>query len=224
MSSYLVATSPTPLFNTPKIEQTLSAPSPPVDSKGLFYPLESIALPDTKFTVVQDLSDYICQVETLDYPYGAVYIDRRFTKRATKDTPDRKPILPPKEEILTFLKRAVGLPYLWGGNYQKSMPLLAELYSTPWSLSGVDCSGLLYEATNGATPRNTSKLCSFGALISSIEDVKPLDIIIWPGHVIVVLNEEETIESLHPQGVIISSMKKRLGEIVKTNFQIRRFL
>jgi len=31
-----------------------------------------------------------------------------------------------------------------------------------WIMKGVDCSGLLYEATNGYTPRNSSDLVTYG--------------------------------------------------------------
>ena len=70
-------------------------------------------------------------------------------------------------------------------------------------LKGLDCSGLLYQATNGYTPRNTSSLVSYGAPVriaglkvdQSIQKVEPLDIIVWRGHVIVILNKEHVIES-----------------------------
>lgn len=98
------------------------------------------------------------------------------------------------------------------------------------SLAGVDCSGLLYEATNGWTPRNTSQLVSFGSAVTiagnSIHQIaaalKPLDLIVWNGHVLIVLDKSSIIESRlacdQPGngGVIISPLKQRLAEIMKT--------
>ena len=70
-------------------------------------------------------------------------------------------------------------------------------------LKGVDCSGLLYEATHGYTPRNTSALITFGKPVSIanlgsaqiINALEPLDILVWEGHVIIVLDRNRAIES-----------------------------
>ncbi|MBW1853760.1 MAG: peptidoglycan endopeptidase, partial [Deltaproteobacteria bacterium] len=61
----------------------------------------------------------------------------------------------------------------------------------------------LYETTGGSTPRNTSSLITFGEPVKIaglsasqiIQTLKPLDIIVWMGHVIIVLDKERTIES-----------------------------
>ena len=37
-----------------------------------------------------------------------------------------------------------------------------KLTQAKWTMSGFDCSGLLFWATNGYTPRNTSKLITSG--------------------------------------------------------------
>lgn len=70
-------------------------------------------------------------------------------------------------------------------------------------LKGLDCSGILYEATNGYTPRNTSKLVTFGnpveiadlSIDEIIQKVDPLDIIVWRGHMMVILDRDKIIES-----------------------------
>jgi cell wall-associated NlpC family hydrolase len=72
-----------------------------------------------------------------------------------------------------------------------------------WQLSGVDCSGLLYEATAGSTPRNTSSLVGFGRPVAvagrSAAELaallQPLDLIVWPGHVMIVIGGGRVIES-----------------------------
>lgn len=100
-----------------------------------------------------------------------------------------------------------------------------------WILKGVDCSGLLYEATNGYTPRNTSSLVDFGVPVKIagltsekiISKLRPLDIMVWKGHVIVVLDQTRTIESrldYHKQkeskyrGVVIRDLKQVLNEVL----------
>jgi hypothetical protein len=72
-----------------------------------------------------------------------------------------------------------------------------------WQLTGVDCSGLIYWASNGVTSRNTSWLVQDDTRLSivgkSLEQItgmlEPLDIIVWKGHMMVVLDDEHTIES-----------------------------
>ena len=96
-----------------------------------------------------------------------------------------------------------------------------------WQLAGLDCSGLLYEATGGWTPRNTSALVSFGKPVdinglsadSIAGKIRPLDLIVWQGHLIIVLDHGEVIESRlycdgRKNGVIIKPLKERLHEIL----------
>lgn len=70
-------------------------------------------------------------------------------------------------------------------------------------MQGVDCSGLLYQATKGFTPRNSRSLLQFGSGVviegKSVKELKkllqPLDLIVRNGHVVIVLDGERTIES-----------------------------
>ena len=72
-----------------------------------------------------------------------------------------------------------------------------------WQLTGVDCSGLIYWASNGYTPRNTSWLVDYGtpldiggkSLNQIIPMLEPLDIIVWRGHMMVLYDDDHTIES-----------------------------
>lgn len=100
-----------------------------------------------------------------------------------------------------------------GGNLREGIPEMLSFYppssnispelQNRWILKGVDCSGLLYEATNGYTPRNTDALIAFGGPVQIagltipqiIEKVEPLDLIIWEGHVIIILGKNRAIES-----------------------------
>jgi len=237
LSSYLIAIKQAPLLNTPDFVRIFGGNALPLDEQGLLRALEMIALPGTKFQVLEFL-DPIAKVITPDYPHGPVYIDTRFTRPATANCPERLKSLPPKEVILARLEKSLGLPYIWGGNWGRGVPEISSYYQSNipshleahWPLQGVDCSGLLYEATSGATPRNTSQLLTFGEKIAdknlSLEKicsvVKPLDMILWPGHVIIVFNSTTSIESLQGKGVILQDLKKRLFEA--PSFVIRRFI
>ena len=105
---------------------------------------------------------------------------------------------------------------------------LDEKTLVTWTFQGLDCSGLLYLATDGCTPRNTSQLVTFGKSLSikgksplEIQKlVKPLDIIVWKGHVIIVLNPEQTIESRAGFGVIVYNFLSRLQEVMDIHQKI----
>ncbi len=102
---------------------------------------------------------------------------------------------------------------------------------------GVDCSGLLYEATAGSTPRNTSVLVNFGTGMDVagktrseiISMLQPLDIIAWKGHTLIVLNQWEVIQSKvdygtgtvgFQNGVKIESLQKVLDELMLTRVPV----
>ncbi len=224
--SHCIAEKPTPLLNTPEYEKIFGAGQLPLDELGLLRAVEAVALPGTKFTVCKQISPFILEVKTQEYPLDPLYIDKRLVKPVNASHPERVSTLPSKEEIIENLKSSLGLPYVWGGNWSKGVPEMASFYQSQasdkhpaMSFKGIDCSGLLYEATNGYTPRNTSKLLSFGNEVISIANVKPLDILIWPGHVVVVLDTTTTIESVYGKGVILSSLNDHLSQ----NYVIRRF-
>ncbi len=131
------------------------------------------------------------------------------------------------------MKEKIGAPYVWGGNWSHGIPELLTYYPPKgeideatrilWTMQGVDCSGLLYEASEGATPRNTSELLSFGNPVPIGEPMRPLDMILYPGHVIFVLDETTTIESKHPFGVIYRNLEERLKEINKERNRINKW-
>lgn len=242
MSTFLRAIKPTPLLNTPDFEKVFGSDTLPLDAQGLLRSVEMIALPQTKFQKVRSVTPSILEVKTHDYPLTPLYLDTRFVEDVEASFPERVKILPPKELILSRLQRAIGLPYIWGGNWSSGIPEILSYYhpkqvppelQATWTLKGVDCSGLLYEATEGFTPRNTSELLVFGenipfesfSLPEILAKVKPLDILVWKGHVIILLNETTSIESLGGKGVITQNLAHRLSTLIpSTKFVIRRFI
>lgn len=229
--SYCTAEKPTPVLNTPEFHKIFGGENLPLDDKGLLRAVEMIALPGTKFKILGKISDYVFQVTTSDYPHGPQYIDRRFVKIASETTPERKKNIPPLQEICKKLEDCLGTAYIWGGNWSKGIPEIRKFYKNDippdqkknWILSGVDCSGLLYEATRGFTPRNTSELLQFGEVVPTLANVKPLDILIFPGHVLIFLTPTIFIESLYGHGVIKTPVNVRLSKLPKQHI-IRRFL
>lgn len=208
-----------------------------LDSKGLIREMEFIAFPKTVFEILEVIpkGDYnILRIKTADYPYNStdLYIDSRFVTTLDTLPEERIQTIPGKEEILNKLNSLDGYGYMWGGNYGDGIEKLLELYKPAdeldnstkdlWCLKGVDCSGLIYQATNGSTPRNTSSLINFGeGLKISGKSAKqiasmlqPLDLIVWNGHVIIVYDENTVIESTGGAGVHKSDLLSRLNSVM----------
>lgn len=256
---YAVAELPTPVLNTPdfsfvfgnKDGKTLHR-----DDDGLIREVEFIALPKTVFKIKNSIkkgSATICKVTTEEYPYSTqkgYFIDSRFVKTFEHKPPSRLKRLPDQNAIIYALVSSEGGRYIWGGNYKQGIPQMISFYlpSPPlnndlkeqWMLKGVDCSGLLYEATGGCTPRNTSSLITFGEPVKTvglnvrqlIQLLEPLDIIVWKGHVIIVLDKERTIESRldydkeqegNQGGVKIRPLKEVLDETLKERVPVNNY-
>lgn len=219
---YAIAIHPTPLFNTGDIHGVLYGTwkGPLLDKDDAqIYELEDIAFTGTAFTVKWEFSSgentfYI--VNTKEYPYPTTpwyYVDARFLRLYKYQPLERKIVLPSKKDIIATLTGYVWYGYVWGGNIPGWVPLLKDFYAPSEDidqltqdkliLSGFDCSGILYAATNWFTPRNTSKLVKFWTWLAisglNIDEIssqlKPLDIIGWRGHVMIVIDEENLIES-----------------------------
>lgn len=234
MSSFAFAHTFTPLLNTPDFAGVFGGAdgsSLPLDEQGLLRAVETISYPETPFRVLKQINEHCVQVETQEYPCGPLFADSRFLTFTNKKKPERKIIVPPVSKILSDLTNLIGTPYIWGGNYSQGIPQLLDFYPPKttlqqnkriiWTLKGVDCSGLLYEVTHGFTPRNTSWLQHFGKSVA-IENlsnqqicalVKPLDLIVWHGHVIVIVNSFTSIESRGSIGVVTANLLERLNEI-----------
>jgi hypothetical protein len=246
---YAVANEPTPVLNTPDFSEVFGGAdgkTVKTDDQGLIREIEYIALPGTVFNLLGEfdqLTYKIFKVEISEYKYDAdLYIDSRFVKLYEKRPEPRKCILPDKKDIYSYLDDAVGASYIWGGNYVKGIDKLADLYKptgdvsertkTKWTLKGVDCSGLMYEATNGYTERNTSKLINEGEPVEieglSAEEIvtrlKPLDMIVWNGHVIYVYDEKTAIQSgLSKGGVVKTGLIETLQNIMETRTPVNDY-
>jgi hypothetical protein len=242
---YAVAQSPTPVLNTPEIAAVFGK-TLRTDSCGQLRAMEFVALPGTVFTieaVVTKGTLTLYRVTSADYPYprqSGYFIDSRFVRVTEKKPPERTRQLPPKETVIDNLLAAKGSRYVWGGNCRNGLPGMLSLYPPAESASltpdtaalrqlrGVDCSGLLYEATNGFTPRNTSALSGYGKAVGIaglgaeriIERVEPLDLIVWQGHVIIILDRELTIESRldcggTKGGVVVRPLRETLAGVMQ---------
>ena len=178
------ATGPTPIFYTGHLRDMFGGSSGTelmLDERNHLDPLETVALPGATFQIIGaslDHGNVVYQVITPDYPYSTekgYFIDARFVETfwmpLTILTPREKQ-LPSEETILENLRNSLGLPYIWGGNIPTGVPKLLEYhppkgfvhedFRAKWTFRGVDCSGLLYAATDGFTPRNTSEIVNFG--------------------------------------------------------------
>lgn len=244
-ASYAVATGAVPVLNTPEFSRVFGGAdgrSLKVDRCGQVRELEYVALPGTVFKILGVESHgnlEILRVETDEYEPsagGKLYVDKRFMTLREDRLPQRYRVLPSAGEITARLRSAVGTPYVWGGNVQEGIPELTERYfagvseqSGVLTLAGLDCSGLLYQATDGWTPRNTSQLVSYGAAVpiagKKADEIAALlhslDLIVWNGHVLIVLDADTVIESRlecgYPGngGVMVWPLRERLREIMR---------
>lgn len=233
----IVTLEPTPILNKKEFSEVFGGAfgGLALDASGLLKSLEMIAFEGEPLYVLDQFLDkeaLIYQIEYDHYPSKTpLFVDSRFVKNSEEEKKFPLPIH--QEKVLKNLLSMQGLPYVWGGNFSKGIEKMLSFYPprrklTPleeynWTFKGVDCSGLLYEATFGTTPRNTSELCYFGEGIDikgksfyEIRDlILPLDILVWKGHVVIALSKEWTIESrAHQGGVYISSLMSRLEAIV----------
>lgn len=239
-NKFAISINYTPVLNTSDFESVFGGKTGnkvKLDKEGLIREMEFIAMPNTVFEITETIpkKDYdIYKVTTNDYQYkGDFYIDSRFVRITDSRQEDRWKMIPTKEEILKSLNALEGYPYMWGGNaadgvsemlsYYKPAGDLDAATKNNWIMKGVDCSGLIYQSTGGATPRNTSTLCTYGKGIEieglTAEDIakklQPLDIIVWSGHVVVVFDETTTIESTPDYGVHKTDLIKRLSYIME---------
>ncbi len=118
----------------------------------------------------------LLDVTTAEYPYDSDphYIDARMVQVIASDItiPERRIELPSRYTIQNRMRKQVGMPYIWGGNSPVGSTKMLDLYPSnqaiddltraKWTMAGFDCSGLLFWATDGYTPRNTSKLITYG--------------------------------------------------------------
>jgi hypothetical protein len=246
-AEYGVARIPAPVLNKPDFKAVFGGSSGmqlKVDRCGQVRELEYIALPGTVFKILKKQrigAEEVFQVETDEYPVAVnrpLYVGSRFVALEQAPPESRKRMLPSAEKIVTALREATGSHYVWGGNIKSGVPELAKWFYSgirseeikSLTLAGLDCSGLLYHATGGWTPRNSSQLIAYGkgviiagkqsAAIAAM--LQPLDLIVWNGHVIIVLDRETVIESRLQcgkpgnGGVVVTPLQQRIDEIMRT--------
>ncbi|MBM3183740.1 MAG: NlpC/P60 family protein, partial [Chlamydiae bacterium] len=214
---------PAPILNTPDFKFAFGGKSGseiPLNAKQHPYSFEFVALQGMVFQVEEDLKT-VYRISCPWYKSSHLYVDCRFTRPTTFHY--APPSIPKGEVILKFMIEKIGTPYVWGGNWNQGVPETLQYFppKTPidpktkilWTLQGLDCSGLLFEATKGATPRNTSELVHFGIPVKRETPLQPLDMIVYPGHVLFILDENHIIESKFPFGVIIRSQFERIKEL-----------
>lgn len=258
--SYAVAITETPVLNTPDFKSVFGGTDGrtfSMDRYGLTRQIEWIAFSDTVFEIHDTLfcgQNTIYKVTSEEYPYRSetgYFIDSRFVTTYASRPQSREIVLPSKEDILRYLwARQDTHQYVWGGNVSRGVPSLLRFYPPRghvdtetrdrWMLKGLDCSGLLFEATNGYTPRNTSKLIDCGVPVSIAGrsaheitgDLQPLDLIVWSGHVIIVLDKSHTIESRARSfnespdmrgGVYIRDLGHVIRETMNTRIPVDRY-
>ncbi len=237
INQLFMAAGPLPVLNTPNFSLVFGGKDGKTlleDEKGHIRALEFIALKNTLFEKIATESVNIYKVRTSSYPSQELFVDKRFLKPYT---PLKKNLKQNFKLDISFLikelEKRLGYPYLWGGNYYKGIPKMIKYYppQTPisadykkkWKLQGVDCSGLLFEVTDGYTPRNTKELLAFGQFIEIenlsiseiIKKLKPLDLIVFPGHLIIIKDSCFTIESRETKGVILTPINERFTELLE---------
>ena len=246
-AQYGVALVSTPVLNSSDFRAVFGGGSGKelkADHCGQVRELEYIALPGTVFKLLKKErsgAGDIYQVETDEYIAPAnvrLYVAGRFLQLGLDAAPPRSRSLPPREAVVATLRTSGGSPYVWGGNVPEGVPELESWFyrgigggdRRRLTLAGLDCSGLLYHATGGWTPRNTSQLINFGQGVaiagkSAAEIVpllQPLDLIVWNGHVVIVLDRQSAIESRLQcgtpgnGGVVMTALSARIAGIMRT--------
>ncbi|MCL6755763.1 MAG: C40 family peptidase [Candidatus Rhabdochlamydia oedothoracis] len=238
-----IATDPIPVFNTPEFPNYFKEKGEfiPLDNQGLMRCLETILLPGMSFDPREALPKNILKIKTPNYSGKELYIHGEFLPNSSS----KKQLinLPSVDKICKTLKKLIGTPYLWGGNYPEGIAKIPKIYppnanlssldpkiQNIWQLKGVDCSGLLYYATGGYTPRNTADLVKYkkGLKIENLKKegilslLQPLDLITWKGHVIIVIDKETCIESTPEKGVNSRRLFERIEEVLKTRKPVNK--
>jgi hypothetical protein len=204
-------------------------------------PTETILLPGSIIRVQEVMKDRVVRMITSEYHSRTpIYTHASFIDEISRlPLPDRIKQLPSRVRMIHSMRHQEGKRYIWWGNSPMGVPELLDIFRNTRAesrelamLKWFDCSGLLYWATNGNTPRNTSELIDFGRAMDiedrSVEEIidlmEPLDIVAWKWHCLIVLDRWEIIESSvnwwdewnfsNPNGVRIRSLQEFLTELM----------
>lgn len=222
--AWLQILKPAPVLNTSNFKRVFSAQIP-LNDKGHPYHYEFVALPGMHFPIVQRMGDSIFEIQWPAYGKVRLYTDARFGNVVETPNVLKSEKLLRAKDFLQHMEQHIGVSYIWGGNWAAGIPEMLDYYppSQPisprmqelWAFRGLDCSGLLFAASQGATPRNTSALIRFGNPVK-MNDLRPMDMIVYPGHVLFVRDGTTTIESRATIGsVYVCSLAERLGELLQ---------
>jgi len=222
---------PAPVLNTADF-QSIFCKAMPLNGDGHLEAYEFVALPGMCFKLLSEMDQNILQISYLEYSSSPLFIDRRFCQFLERPI-DPLPATWTAASLLERMEKRIGTPYVWGGNWANGIPQMLELYPPRgkilprikelWTFRGLDCSGLLFEASSGTTPRNTSALVHYGQSLEN-DDLLPMDMIVYPGHVLFVRDQDTIIESKSPMGVRIELLKVRLDEILAERKFVRNWL
>lgn len=219
-----------PVFNIPNIYKFLSEIDGEVksDKKGLVPQISFVAPPGKEFEIIEEIEEsgyIILKVKPVDSE-KIYYMDSRFTEQSDSEKNHSGKLS--REEIIRNLKAMEGYPYEYGGSIANGVYKFESMYEITglkekWKPKGLDCSGLIYQATNGLTPRTSTAITEFGEgldiedkeLDEIIEMVEPLDIIGYPGHVLIVIDKSKVMESSPKKGVRILQLETRLKQLMK---------
>ncbi|MBN1633509.1 MAG: hypothetical protein JW917_05015 [Ignavibacteria bacterium] len=227
---YVSARTYTPVFNIPDIYKFLSEIEEEIktDKKGLIPEISYIAPPGEEFEIIgitkqNDHTIFKIKPANSEKTY---YIDSRFTERSDGKKNQGEKLS--KEEIIRNLKAMEGYPYEYGGATANGVYKFESMYEIKglrekWKPKGLDCSGLIYQATNGAIPRSSSEIVKYGEgldiegkkLDDIIDMLEPLDIIGYPGHVLIVIDKNSVMESSPKKGVRILQTETRIKQLMK---------
>lgn len=209
-----------------------------LDSRGHPMAYETVLIEEMTGQVVEEFLNTF-KVKFNFYPFP-IYVLKEHVKK-TQETCNFEKLM--YQEIKKRLESCIGKPYLWGGNHVNLTSSFIHKFSISKKskrelraikLEGLDCSGLLFYATNFNTPRNTSQLQYFGEPVLDVEDIQPLDLIMTQGHVQIVLDKTHIIQSRQNRGVYVSKIKDEISRLLKkrnlkanvsglNDFSIRRF-
>jgi hypothetical protein len=238
---FAFCTGPTPAYSTYLFPDFYKNKELPVDEQGLFRPLEIVLRPNTFVKVVAVFPNQVWKIHTDEYP-DPLFVDHRFMQITSRGAGKRIEQLPNPKQILKKLDFLVRqkIPYIWGGNWCGGVPQLLQLYPPPaplsnqaqarWIKDGFDCTGLVHYVTNGMCgdgihmPRNSGDQIKLGEGLpirgKTAKEIalllKPLDLVGWKGHVLIVGNNNRIYDSLIGFGVISTNLIVRLEEIMKT--------
>lgn len=240
-SRFAIAKTSTPVLNTHDWDSIFGGASGSelkYDRFGEIDELVFVALKGTLFTIQRQIrkenrsgkQTIYYKVTTPDYQGSeTLWVDGRFLDLRDVQPKDERESMTAAKTLIA-LRRNVGAPYTWHGASDTGMTEILDYYppsegisertKDDWKLRGFDSPGLLYHASNGATPIDMSTLARFGEALfidlskitaeegnddpnavrvlqakKLLTRIKPLDVIIMGDRMWTVLDRSEVIES-----------------------------